>query len=108
MSESNRNFDVYCFYLILNFKKRLIINERPIRRSGPVLVEFFNSLGFCDTYTHFPARYQYTDEKLKQINGTPRLGDCIKILFNPQKYIGNYPVLKETIDSFNEFLAYDD
>jgi hypothetical protein len=52
-------------------KLREIINgdNTDRYRSGPKLVEFFNRLGFRDTYGQgFPSRWKYTDEKLKQIN----------------------------------------
>ena len=87
---------------------REIINEKPIYRSGPELVKFFNSLGFNDYYSkNFPSRWRYTDEKLLQINGTPEIDKCIKMVFEPQKYIGKYNLLDDCIDSFNKYLAFD-
>lgn len=60
-------------------KLRVLINEDTEYRSGPKLVQFFNDLGFQDTYGQgFPSRWMYTDEKLNVINGSPQLDRCIK------------------------------
>ena len=77
-------------------------------RSGPQLVNFFNNFGFHDSYGQgFPSRRDYTLEKLKLINGTPEIDKCIKILFAPINYIGEYDLLKQIIDDFNQYLNYD-
>ena len=89
-------------------KLRNLINEETEYRSGPKLIEFFNDIGFKDTYGQgFPSRWKYTDDKLKQINGTPELDKCIKKLFNPINFIGKTKELDNHINSFNEFLAFD-
>ena len=88
---------------------RDFINGKTEYRSGPELVKFFNSLGFNDTYYRgFPSRWQYTDEKLNQINGTPEIEKCIKMLFAPQKFIGDFKRLDQLINEFNQYLAFDD
>ena len=99
--------------MILNSKTleklRLLINEETENRSGPKLVSFFNKLGFSDTYgPGFPSRWKYTDDRLEKINGTPELDKCIKAVFAPVNFIGNYDALDKHISSFNEFLAFDD
>lgn len=87
---------------------REMINEKTIYRSGPVLVGFFNQLGFHDTYSAgFPSRWAYTDNKLSDINGKPELDKCIKMVFNPAEFIARYEVLNECLDTFNQYLAYD-
>jgi hypothetical protein len=83
---------------------RDFINGKTEYRSGPELVKFFNSLGFNDTYYRgFPSRWQYTDEKLNQINGTPEIEKCIKMLFAPQKFIGDFKRLDQLINEFNQY-----
>ncbi len=99
--------------MILNYKTleklRLLINEETENRSGPKLVSFFNKLGFSDTYgPGFPSRWKYTDDRLEKINGAPELDKCIKAVFAPVNFIGNYDVLDKHLSSFNEFLAFDD
>jgi hypothetical protein len=90
-------------------KLRLLINEETEYRSGSQLVSFFNDLGSKDIYGQgFPSRWVYTDNKLSQLNGTPELDKCIKAVFAPVNFIGNYDALDKHISSFNEFLAFDD
>lgn len=90
-------------------KLRLLINEETEYRSGQQLVSFFNDLGSKDSYGQgFPSRWVYTDSKLNQINGTPELDKCIKLLFAPVNFIGKYEILDNHINSFNEYLAFDD
>ncbi len=89
-------------------KLRLLINEETEYRSGPKLVNFFNDLGFNDSYGQgFPSRWMYTDEKLTRINGTPELDKCIKKLFAPVNFIGRFAELDNFIKEFNQFLAFD-
>ncbi len=89
-------------------KLRLLINEETEYRSGPMLVKFFNALGFRDSYGQgFPSRWMYTDEKLAQINGTPELDKCIRNLFAPVNFIGRIPELDNFIRDFNQYLAFD-
>lgn len=91
-------------------KLREIINGDNTERyrSGSKLVEFFNRLGFRDTYGQgFPSRWVYTDEKLKQINGKPELDKCIKSTFSVIDHIDNIQELDRLIGEFNKYLAFD-
>lgn len=88
---------------------REIINEKSQYRSGPVLVQFFNDLGFHDVYAQgFPSRWAYTEEKLNQLNGTAALDQCIKNVFAPVNYIENPALLDELLELFNKHMQYDD
>ncbi len=90
-------------------KLRDLINEETEYRSGPKLINFFNNLGFNDQYGQgFPSRWKYTDDKLSRINGTPELDKCIKTLFAPINFIGNFSKLDAHIKDFNQYLAFDD
>ncbi len=98
--------------MILNSKTleklRLLINEETEYRSGPLLVNFFNELGFKENYFQgFPSRWIYTDDKLKKINGTPEIDKCIKKVFAPVNFIGRFDELDKYINDFNQFLAFD-
>jgi hypothetical protein len=89
-------------------KLRELINEETEYRSGPKLVQFFNKLGFSDSYGQgFPSRWMYTDSRLEQINGTANLDKCIKEVFSPINYIGRIPDLDLLIQGFNQFLTFD-
>lgn len=77
-------------------------------RKGYQLVNFFNDLGFNDTYgSGFPARWSYTNEKLQTINGTPELDKCIKKTFAVVDFIGRIKYLDDLIADFNQYLAFD-
>lgn len=87
---------------------REYINEKPDYRSGPVIVDFFNQLGFSDSYGQgFPSRWYFTDQKLSMINNSDKIKECIQNLFDPINFIGRYEILDEIIGEFNEYLYYD-
>lgn len=92
-------------------KLRNLINEETEYRSGPKLVEFFNKYGFNESYPYgkggFPSRWEYTDIKLKAINGSPYLDKCIKDLFAPVNFIERFDALDKFIFDFNQYLAFD-
>lgn len=91
-------------------KLREIINGdgTAYYKSGPMLVDFFNSLGGNDHYEQgFPSRWLYTDEKLKGINGTPKLDRCIKKIFSVEDHIENIEELDQKLADFNKYLAFD-
>lgn len=87
---------------------RDLINEVTEYRSGPELVRFFNRLGFRDTYGQgFPSRWKYTDDKLQQINGQPKLDQCIRATLDPVNFVARIDALDKIIVEFNEYLAFD-
>lgn len=89
-------------------KLRILINEETQYRKGSELVEFFNELGFSDSYGQgFPSRWVYTDDKLKKINGTPELDKCIRNLFSPINFVNRVHELDAFIKDFNQYLAFD-
>lgn len=89
-------------------KLRLLINEDTEYRSGPQLVQFFNALGFNDSYRQgFPSRWIFTDEKLKLINGSPEIDKCIGTVLSPANFIGRVKELDEHIAEFNKCIAFD-
>ena len=89
-------------------KLRQLINEETGYRKGYELVEFFNELGFNDTYDQgFPSRWFYTDERLDQINGTPKLEKCIRNVFAAINFIGRISDLDHLIEDFNQYLVFD-
>lgn len=87
---------------------REMINVKTEYRKGVQLIEFFNKLGFNDIYQQgFPSRWQYTDQKLQMINGTPQLDACIKQLFAPINFVGRISDLDSNLKEFNQYLAFD-
>ena len=98
--------------MILNPKTlenlRLFINEETEYRSGPKLVQFFNALGFNDSYGQsFPSRWIFTDEKLKIINSSPEIDKSIKTVLSPANFIGRVKELDGHIAEFNKYMAFD-
>lgn len=90
-------------------KLRQLINEEIEYRSGPKIISFFNNYGFNDIYGQdFPSRWMFTDEKLRQINDTPKLQECIQNLLNPINFIGKSEELDNFINDFNQYLKFDD
>ena len=89
-------------------KLRLLINEETVYRSGPKLVQFFNSLGFRDSYGQgFPSRWAYTDERLASLNGTPGIDQCMLTVFAPINFVGAFDNLDRLLEEFNQYLAFD-
>lgn len=89
-------------------KLRDLITHETEYRSGPKLVSFFNALGSNDVYEQgFPSRWVYVDKKLSEINGTPELDTCIKLLLSPANFIGRINELDRIIPDFNQYLAFD-
>lgn len=90
-------------------KLRDIINEESEYRKGHELVAFFNEIGFNDIYGQgFPSRWVYTDSKLMEINGSPKIDQCIKKVFAPVNFAGRIDVLDKLIADFNQLLCFDD
>ncbi len=89
-------------------KLRKLINEETESRKGRELVQFFNALGFNHSYGQgFPSRNVFTDERLKQLNGTPKLNECIRRVLSPANFIGRISELDKHIVEFNQYIAFD-
>jgi len=87
---------------------REMLNERTEYRSGPRLIEFFNGLGFHESYgPGFPSRWKFTDDRLASINGSPKIDECIRRTFAVINFVGRLPELDTLISDFNQYLAFD-
>lgn len=83
-------------------------NEISFYRSGPQLVEFFNELGFNDVYRQgFPSRWWYTEEKIRELNGTKNLLKLFELFLDPRNYIENENMLLNIVIKLNKYLKYD-
>ncbi len=83
------------------------VNEAPVYRSGPMLVQLFNSVGFHDTYgAGFPSRSTYTQTHLEQINGRSELEKIIRTVFSPREF-GTSEKFTAGITAFNNELQFD-
>lgn len=87
---------------------REMINERTEYRSGARIIQFFNALGFNDSYGQgFPSRWMFTDDRLSKINGTPKIDECIRRTFSPINFVNRIDELDQLIGDFNQYLAFD-
>lgn len=87
-------------------------NELSFYRSGPVLIDFFNEFGFNDTYGKgFPARWQYTENKIREILAEERLLEFINYCLDESLYFENHETEYSTqdliIEHWNKYLKFD-
>ncbi len=88
---------------------RNLINEKIFYRSGPEIVEFFINLGVPSEYSRdFPSRWQYTEKKLEELNGTLKIKECIEEIFNPINFINDEEEYLSLLGTFNKYLLFDD
>ncbi len=82
-------------------------------RSGPKLIDFFNSFGRNDVYgENFPSRWDYTRKCIRSFNGTSTIKQIIEASVDPRDYIErneNKPnlSLEDTVNYLNQFLPFD-
>jgi len=87
---------------------RELINELTQYRKGHEIISFFAKFDYQDLYQQgFPSRWIYTDQRLSQINGTPKISTCIKLLFSPINFIDDLNRLDGLITEFNKYLQFD-
>lgn len=86
-------------------------NGKSIYRSGPQLVDFFNELGFDDTYgAGFPTRWVFAESKIKEIINQDRLLELINYSLSAEHYLevqSEYDI-DEIIEYWNSYLKLDD
>jgi len=79
-------------------------------QSGPALVEFFNEFGFDEVYPAgggFPSRWMYCEDKLRQLNGTPRLQAALETALHPQRFLDSGVEVEAAVTFINRYLKYD-
>ena len=83
-------------------------SNKSAYRSGPQLVNFFNSLGEQDTYEQgFPSRSNYTQSKLEKFNNTQRMKQAIEYCFYPLHFIKEPDKGETLLQEINQYLEYD-
>lgn len=76
--------------------------------SGPNLIKFFNELGFNDAYGQgFPSRWMYTEERIRQLNDTPKLAKVFHSLLDPRAFLETTFKVEDCIKYLNQYLKYD-
>jgi len=89
---------------------RIVTGDEMISRyrSGPDLVRLFNDYGSDDVYGQgFPSRWQYAEEKLRELNGTEALAALICEVLDPREFMGCDKEPEPAVDYFNKRLSYD-
>jgi len=87
-------------------------NKLSFYRSGNDLVNFFNEFGFNDTYGKgFPSRWQYTEDKLREIIAEGSFVSFINYCLDESLYFENhekeYETQDEIIKNWNKYLKFD-
>lgn len=89
------------------------LNKTP-KRSGPQLIELFNSFGKRDVYT-FPgiglpggvSRKQFVEKNLKDFNNTKELKGIIERVVDTREYIAGKFNLENVVNEINLILVHD-
>lgn len=77
-------------------------------KSGPNLVEFFINFGSDDKYGGgFPSRWKYTEDKVREYNGTVTLKKIIEDSVDPRDLMEGEFDTTESIAQINEYIKYD-
>ena len=77
-------------------------------RSGPVLVRLFNEFGANDVYSQgFPSRWYYSEEKIREINGTKQLPALIRSIFDPRDWLEFEKSREKAVAYLNDYLKHD-
>lgn len=77
-------------------------------RSGPNLVRLFNDYGSNDEYGQgFPSRWQYAENKLRELNGTPGLAALLCEVLDPREFMDSEHEPGPAIEYINQRLTYD-
>jgi hypothetical protein len=77
-------------------------------KSGQMLVRFFNDLGFEDSYGQgFPSRWNYVEIKIRQLNGSDKLGKLVRDIFDPRDWINYEKPREDAVAYLNDYLKHD-
>lgn len=77
-------------------------------RSGPDLIKFFKQFGFEEEYGDgFPARWNYAEDKLYELNGEPEFKTVIEACVDPRHFLHSEFSLDEAVHYLNQFLELD-
>jgi hypothetical protein len=75
---------------------------------GYELVLMFNKYGFSDVYEQgFPSRWKYTEDKLRELNGSDNIRKIIEEVVDPRRFHGLEIKIENAVAQINEFLKYE-
>jgi hypothetical protein len=76
--------------------------------TGQNLVDFFNKYGIQHMYGEdFPSRWKFSEDKLRELNGTDFLKKLIEETVDPRRYHGTNYNVDIAVKQINEFLKFD-
>jgi hypothetical protein len=77
-------------------------------RSGPQLVHLFNNHGSNDVYEQgFPSRWAYTENRLRDLNGSPALVGLLQEALHPAEFLEFAGEPQAAYDHVNARLKFD-
>lgn len=94
----------------IKFLSKAICGDHRITpyKTGPQLVKLFNLYGSTDQYGQgFPSRWEYTENKLREYNGSSSLKAIIEDVFDPRDFLDTNLNIEKSITETNKFLAFD-
>lgn len=84
------------------------IDEDYPYRTGPNLINFFSRYGYDESYgSHFPSRTRYTEEKLKELNGTDQMRQVIREALDPRHFQSAEVDVEDAAERLDFFLDFD-
>lgn len=88
----------------------LINGDSPLTpyMRGQDIVTFFNKHGYNKVYdSDFGPRHEYTQHRLRELNGKPTIKKVIEDIADPRRYIAQSLNVQDAVDVINEYLKYD-
>jgi len=83
------------------------IGKSPYR-SGQRLVSLFNEYGFNDAYRQgFPSRWKYTEDRLRELNGTSSLDALICEVLDPREFMESDFNVEDACEYINKYINYE-
>lgn len=75
---------------------------------GHEIVHFFNKHGYNEVYgAGFPSRWKYTEDKLRELNGSDSIRKIIEETVDPRRF-HNLPIkVEDAVTELNELLKFD-
>jgi hypothetical protein len=85
-----------------------IDQERYPYRSGPELINFFSPFGYAESYgSGFPSRARYTEDKLRDLNGSEQMEEVVREALHPQHFLSAEVDVEEAVEYLRSHLEFD-